>query len=210
MSSHGDASVLPKIALESINDYSYVKSVFRQAIQEKLAIHLPEQASREAGMGREDQLRIRVKEMLNELIESTFSIIQENVTINGFDANSALQDPKNSDQIEPFDLALRTRVQQLFNEVEDAHVLVARYRKSVPAQYEKAYVDAMEQQTAFLRNVKDDYVSLQDKEVENPDEQTSTTVFRKEDIDRYEQTIAKVAYLKKNLPRVVARLEKTP
>lgn len=121
-----------------------------------------------------------------------------------------MQDPKNSDQIEPFDLALRTRVQQLFNEVEDAHVLVARYRKSVPAQYEKAYVDAMEQQTAFLRNVKDDYVSLQDKEVENPDEQTSTTVFRKEDIDRYEQTIAKVAYLKKNLPRVVARLEKTP
>lgn len=55
--------------------------MFRQAIQEKLAIHLPEQASREAGMGREDQLRIRVKEMLNEVSIQYTLLISHKVEI---------------------------------------------------------------------------------------------------------------------------------
>ncbi|WBW70585.1 MIS12/MIND complex Mis14/Nsl1 [Schizosaccharomyces osmophilus] len=204
MESNNDDSSLPKVMLDSIQDYSYVKSVFRHAIQKSLEIHLPEQASRETGKGKEDHLRVRVKEMLNELIESTFTTVQDNITINGFDAKSALQDPQSSDQIEPFDLALRSRVQQLFNDVEDAQVRVAKYRKYVPVQYESAFSKSLNEQLAALEKFKNNPAA----EDEHPASDALQNDGPPIDIDRYEQTIAKIAFLKKSIPKVTAQLEK--
>ncbi|EPY53364.1 kinetochore protein Mis14 [Schizosaccharomyces cryophilus OY26] len=205
MASNDDDSSLPKVMLDSIQDYSYVKSVFRHAVQKNLEIHLPEQASRETGKGKEDHLRVRVKEMLNELIESTFMTVQDNIMINGFDAKTALQDPKNSDQIEPFDLALRSKVQQLFNDVEDAQVRVAKYRKYVPVQYESAFSNSLNEQLTALQKIKDSPTVDESNPVNDFQENDGPPI----DVDRYEQTIAKIAFLKKNIPKVTAQLEKT-
>ncbi|EPX71422.1 kinetochore protein Mis14 [Schizosaccharomyces octosporus yFS286] len=205
MESNNDDSSLPKVMLDSIQDYNYVKAVFRNAIQKTLEIHLPEQASRETGKGKEDHLRVRVKEMLNELIEFTFTTVQDNITINGFDAKSALEDPQNSDQIESFDLGLRSRVQQLFNDVEDAQVRVAKYRKYVPLQYESAFSNSLNEQLATLQNLRVNPTNEDVHPVNDEVEKDEPPI----DLDRYEQTIAKIAFLKKSIPKVTAQLEKT-
>jgi kinetochor protein Mis14/NSL1 len=71
-----------KIELQSPADLTYLIANVTRTAQEKLDKHLPPDAAPE----RDDAMRKRVEQLVDEYIRSTFGAAKDNVSINGMDS----------------------------------------------------------------------------------------------------------------------------
>ncbi|EEB06190.2 kinetochore protein Mis14 [Schizosaccharomyces japonicus yFS275] len=208
-----EATSLPKIALENVQDFLFIKELLRKKTNEKLELHLPEQASREAGHGEEDVFRKRVKVMINELLNNVYEKMLPNLTINGFEAKDALSDPSVADTIEPFDYSLRAKVQNLYNDLENAHTQIAQYRNRVPDICQKTFANTIKNELEILEKA----VSGKQINANEPEQQlhpleteasnTTGDPFIMTMKQRYLDTLKSVSILSKEIPEVIANLE---
>ncbi|KAJ4388099.1 hypothetical protein N0V93_008704 [Gnomoniopsis smithogilvyi] len=144
-----------KIELQSPEDLTYLITNVRRAAAEHLSEAFPPVEGDDAG---EDELRVRIEQIVDEYISQTFTLAAPNLCINGFDLDAKtfpavyLASPNNNNnnthaapeeivQFEPFDARKRARVEELAREEEDLMREIATLKKTVPAATAKQYAE---------------------------------------------------------------------
>ncbi|KKA18076.1 hypothetical protein T310_7976 [Rasamsonia emersonii CBS 393.64] len=145
-----------KIELQSPADLTYLYANAVALSRQKLDLHLPPPANNEP-----DPMRERVKELVDEFINQTFTYASASISINGLDfnpsqlgANSA-NNAKNpfpfpspfsapeTVEYEPYDTELAARVTSLYAQLESLTTTVAQLRRDAPKRAAKNYADAL-------------------------------------------------------------------
>ncbi|KAK3317832.1 hypothetical protein B0T19DRAFT_298946 [Cercophora scortea] len=129
------------IELQSPEDFAYLINNVRRAAADSINAAFPPMA--DGGPDdHEDELRVRIEQMVNDYIIKTFTLAAPSLTINGLpvDPSHFLSSNKyNTDQLytpheqhEPFDPRLRQRVEDLAREEEDLLRSIASLKRRVP------------------------------------------------------------------------------
>ncbi|KAJ5155395.1 Kinetochore Mis14 [Penicillium capsulatum] len=131
-----------KIELQSPADFSYLYANTVALSRQKLDLHLPPSASENETP---DPMRERVRELVDEYINRTFTTASSSVTINGLESSSpqfpfpgAFTTPETV-EYEAFDSGLASRVTTLYAQLESLTTTVAQLRREAPRQAAKAY-----------------------------------------------------------------------
>ncbi|KAI9731967.1 MAG: hypothetical protein M1834_004418 [Cirrosporium novae-zelandiae] len=143
-----------KIELQSPADFAYLISNVERVARDKLDLHLPPAAADKTGDGGEDRFRKRVGELVDEYIHQTFQLASSSILLNGLPASeSSILDPQSlgltateEDVYETHDPTLLTRLQSLYDALENETTRVAKLRRTAPAHAAKAYAAALEKQ----------------------------------------------------------------
>lgn len=221
----GGSALHRKIELQASEDLSYLLANVRRAA----AARIDEAFPPVDGAHDEDELRIRIEELVDEYITKTFTLASPNLSINGFPVspeamlspNSTVTDPSQPNEVyAPFDARLRSRVEELTREEEDLFRDIAALKKSVPATAAATWGDA------FKKSVKDDEDSLAARieTVTTNKEGGSgsgsgggggdgglemTELERQAEVEqRYGNAVQGLARMKREMPAVVARMER--
>ncbi|KAK3346782.1 hypothetical protein B0T25DRAFT_287630 [Lasiosphaeria hispida] len=125
-----------KIELQAPEDFTYLIDNVRRAAADSINAAFPPV---EGADGQEDELRVRIEEMVNDYIIQTFTLATPNLTINGlsidpshyFSPTSAPLEPQI--QYELFDPRKRERIEDLAREEEDLLRSIAALKRRVPA-----------------------------------------------------------------------------
>ncbi|KAK0725414.1 hypothetical protein B0H67DRAFT_482933 [Lasiosphaeris hirsuta] len=131
-----EASVHRKIELQAPEDFTYLIDNVRRAAADSINAAFPPV---EGADGQEDELRVRIEQMVNDYIIQTFTLATPNLTINGlpidpshyFSPTSAPLEPQI--QYEPFDPRKRGRIEDLAREEEDLLRSIAALKRRVPS-----------------------------------------------------------------------------
>ncbi|KAK0713109.1 hypothetical protein B0T26DRAFT_716429 [Lasiosphaeria miniovina] len=140
------STVHRRIELQAPEDFAYLINNVRRAAADSINAAFPPV---EGADGQEDELRIRIEEMVNNYIIQTFTLAAPNLTINGmpvdpelfFSSSSSLASPAAGgifltpapeEQYEVFDSRKRARVEDLAREEEDLLRSIAALKRRVP------------------------------------------------------------------------------
>ncbi|KAI2463710.1 hypothetical protein F4781DRAFT_415697 [Annulohypoxylon bovei var. microspora] len=217
-----------KIELQAPDDLAYLLANVRRAAAARLDEAFPPVDGAAGGEG--DELRTRIEELVNEYITKTFTLASPNLSINGLPVNAShflSGDPSSAalqpeEVFEPFDGRKRERVEDLSREEEDLLRDIAALKKSVPAAAAQAWAEAAR------KSVVDDEQALGaanervSASTSNPTstsagDGSSSTLFEevRKPLDRqdeiegsYEDAVAGLGKLKREMPSVVARMER--
>ncbi|KAH7029248.1 uncharacterized protein B0I36DRAFT_325336 [Microdochium trichocladiopsis] len=216
-----------KIELQAPDDLAYLLANVRRAAAQRIDEAFPAVE----GAQEEDELRSRIEELVEQYITKTFTLAGPNLSINGLDINPAqiahLQESSSTtsadgtlqpeEVFEPFDARKRQRVEDLSREEEDLLRDIAHLKKSVPAASASSWAEATRQGT------KDDEEALEAanqrarEAADNRDDLTEgkgglrgvDVLERQADVERaYEQAVQGLIRLKRDMPAVVARMER--
>ncbi|KAF8894388.1 hypothetical protein BD779DRAFT_1500776 [Infundibulicybe gibba] len=121
---------LPRVSIDSIQNWEHVKSRYAQAILTKLETELSATGTLEE--------RAALLAHINEYIESTWSIARPNLRVNG--QNLELLDEHGQD-MEPFDESLDRRIWSLADTRLKWHKRIAETRRKVPATIENEFIE---------------------------------------------------------------------
>ncbi|KAI1431245.1 hypothetical protein GGR50DRAFT_91547 [Xylaria sp. CBS 124048] len=217
-----------KIELQSPDDLAYLVANVRRAAAARIDEAFPpvEDSS-------EDELRTQIEKLVNEYITKTFTLAAPNLSINGFQidpkqflnadpqAAAALAEPE--EVFEPFDARKRARVEALTAEQEDLLRDIAQLKKSVPGTTATAWADAAR------KAVRDDEEALEKANAvasrfgvgEDGDAGAGASASKRsagltvapldsqaEIEDGFEDAVRGLGRLKKEMPAVVARMER--
>ncbi|GAD93275.1 hypothetical protein AN4996.2 [Paecilomyces variotii No. 5] len=134
-----------KIELQSPADLSYLYTNTVALSRRKLDLHLPPSAS-----GNEpDPMRERVRELVDEFINRTFTTASSSIEINGLDSSSAQFPFPNSFttpetvEYEPYDGKLASRLTSLYAQLESLTTTVAQLRRDAPGRAAKNYAQEL-------------------------------------------------------------------
>ncbi|KAJ9297793.1 hypothetical protein DTO271G3_4014 [Paecilomyces variotii] len=134
-----------KIELQSPADLSYLYTNTLALSRRKLDLHLPPSAS-----GNDpDPMRERVRELVDEFINRTFTTASASIEINGLDSSSA-QFPfptsfsaPETVEYEPYDGKLASRLTSLYAQLESLTTTVAQLRRDAPGRAAKNYAQEL-------------------------------------------------------------------
>ncbi|KAJ9191138.1 hypothetical protein DTO164E3_3255 [Paecilomyces variotii] len=134
-----------KIELQSPADLSYLYTNTLALSRRKLDLHLPPSAS-----GNDpDPMRERVRELVDEFINRTFTTASSSIEINGLDSSSA-QFPfptsfaaPETVEYEPYDGKLASRLTSLYAQLESLTTTVAQLRRDAPGRAAKNYAQEL-------------------------------------------------------------------
>ncbi|KAJ6260413.1 hypothetical protein Dda_4639 [Drechslerella dactyloides] len=128
----------PKVRLDTIAEYKTLLSRVEQLSQDKLAQHFPPSANSSA---KDDAYRKRVEDLVAEYVRRLFDLANQNISINGNDIGdvASVLKAEEEGQYEPYDDALRIRVNELIAKVGTATADVAKLRREVPKRAAAAY-----------------------------------------------------------------------
>ncbi|KAK4218413.1 putative kinetochore protein [Rhypophila decipiens] len=138
-----------RIELQAPEDFSYLINNVRRAAADSINAAFPPVPDGHDD-GHEDELRVRIEQMVDEYITKTFTYAAPNISINGLpvDPTRFLPSNRNSssslmkneqiilepeEQYEPFDARKRQRVEELAREEEDLLRSIASLKQRVPA-----------------------------------------------------------------------------
>ncbi|KAF3923407.1 hypothetical protein ABW21_db0206081 [Orbilia brochopaga] len=121
----------PKVRLDTIAEYKTLLSRVEQLSQEKLAQRLPPSANPSA---KDDAYRKRVEDLVAEYVRRLFDLANQSISINGNDIGdvASVLKAEEEGQYEPYDDALRIRVNELIAKVGTATSDVAKLRREIP------------------------------------------------------------------------------
>ncbi|KAI1851337.1 hypothetical protein JX266_003412 [Neoarthrinium moseri] len=208
-----------KIELQSPEDLTYLLANVRRAATE----HINEAFPPVEGAQGEDDLRTRIEELVNEYITKTFTLASPNLSVNGMplddlsllspDYAGSSRDPLEPEVVyAPFDGRARTRVEELTREEEDLLRDIAALKKSVPGAAAGAWAEAAR---SGLRADEEALAASRDRgawAAEGVDGGGGVKIVdleRQEDVERgYARAVAGLARMKKDMPAVVARMER--
>ncbi|KAK6359595.1 hypothetical protein TWF696_000745 [Orbilia brochopaga] len=128
----------PKVRLDTIAEYKALLSRVEQLSQDKLAQHFPSSANPNA---KEDAYRKRVEELVADYVRRLFDLANQSISINGNDIGdvASVLKAEEEGQYEPYDDALRIRVNELIAKVGTATADVAKLRREIPKRAATAY-----------------------------------------------------------------------
>ncbi|GFG02020.1 kinetochore protein mis14 [Aspergillus lentulus] len=136
-----------KIELQSPADFTYLYANTVALSRQKLDLHLPPSANTSDGP---DPMRERVKELVDQYINQTFTTASASISINGLDSSSsqfpfpaAFTQPTETIEYEPYDTELAARVTSLYAQLESLTTTVAQLRQDAPARAAKAYAEQL-------------------------------------------------------------------
>ncbi|EAW21571.1 uncharacterized protein NFIA_067380 [Aspergillus fischeri NRRL 181] len=136
-----------KIELQSPADFTYLYANTVALSRQKLDLHLPPSANTSDGP---DPMRERVKELVDQYINQTFTTASASISINGLDSSSsqfpfpaAFTQPTETIEYEPYDTELAARVTSLYAQLESLTTTVAQLRRDAPARAAKAYAEQL-------------------------------------------------------------------
>ncbi|KAF4281010.1 hypothetical protein KXW98_002264 [Aspergillus fumigatus] len=136
-----------KIELQSPADFTYLYANTVALSRQKLDLHLPPSANTSDGP---DPMRERVKELVDQYINETFTTASASISINGLDSSSsqfpfpaAFTQPTETIEYEPYDTELAARVTSLYAQLESLTTTVAQLRRDAPARAAKAYAEQL-------------------------------------------------------------------
>ncbi|KAF7121582.1 hypothetical protein CNMCM5793_009052 [Aspergillus hiratsukae] len=136
-----------KIELQSPADFTYLYANTVAVSRQKLDLHLPPSANTSDGP---DPMRERVKELVDQYINQTFTTASASISINGLDSSSpqfpfpaAFTQPTETIEYEPYDTELAARVTSLYAQLESLTTTVAQLRRDAPARAAKAYAEQL-------------------------------------------------------------------
>ncbi|KAK3689596.1 hypothetical protein B0T22DRAFT_514214 [Podospora appendiculata] len=144
------------IELQSPEDFAYLINNVRRAAADSINAAFPPVADMDGADDHEDELRMRIEQMVNDYILKTFTLAAPSLTINGlpvdpshFLSPTSGADTKYTDllyipheQHEPFDARLRQRVEDLAREEEDLLRSIASLKRRVPRATASAWAAA--------------------------------------------------------------------
>ncbi|KAI0382431.1 hypothetical protein F5Y04DRAFT_252653 [Hypomontagnella monticulosa] len=213
-----------KIELQAPEDLSYLLANVRRAATARLDEAFPPvdgAAGGDGAGGQGDELRTRIEELVNEYIIKTFTLAAPNLSINGlpvdlahFLSGNSSSDPTQPEEVyEPFDARKRARVEELTREEEDLLRDIAALKKSVPGAAAAAWADAARRSVAederelAAVNERTAGSSSEGKEVLLGD--VGKGLERQDDVEgAYDDAIRGLGRLKRDMPAVVARMER--
>ncbi|KAH8175026.1 kinetochore protein mis14 like domain-containing protein [Sarocladium implicatum] len=203
------SQVQRKIELQSPEDLSYLIANVRAAAAARLNEAFPHVDS-QAG---EDDLRDEIERLVNEYIDSTFTLASPNLTINGLPVPPSSINPASastsSPAYEPFDTRKRRRLADLTTQEEKLLEEVASLKRSVPAlaasRREAALTDAL---TRDDEDVRKRVEEARDK-AEEEGEGLVDVLERQESVEEgFRSAVEGLGRLKREMPAVVARMER--
>ncbi|KAI0886726.1 uncharacterized protein GGS22DRAFT_158557 [Annulohypoxylon maeteangense] len=221
-----------KIELQAPDDLAYLLANVRRAAAARLDEAFPPVDGASAG-GEGDELRTRIEELVNEYITKTFKLASPNLSINGMPVNAEhflSGDPSSAaalqpeEVFEPFDARKRARVEELSREEEDLLRDIAALKKSVPGAAAQAWAEAArksvvddEQALAVVNERASNPTSSTDENNNSNDSGGNSKLFedlrkpldRQDEIEgNYEDAVAGLGKLKREMPSVVAKMER--
>ncbi|KAI0397571.1 hypothetical protein F5Y17DRAFT_414980 [Xylariaceae sp. FL0594] len=213
-----------KIELQSPEDLAYLVENVRRAAKARIDEAFPPVDDGNT----EDELRSRIEELVDEYITKTFTLAAPNISINGLPVdpsqitsssspNVTQQATEPEEIFEPFDARKRARVEALTAEEEDLLRDIAQLKKSVPRSVAGAWAEGLK------KGVRDDESALES--VNQTQTQTQTQagggggggsnrieikpLERQQDVEQtFERAVQGLARTKKDMPAVVARMER--
>ncbi|KAL2868349.1 uncharacterized protein BJX67DRAFT_380154 [Aspergillus lucknowensis] len=142
-----DSSHYRRIELQSAADFTYLHGNAVALSRQKLDLHLPPSANPN---DEPDPMRERVRELVDDFINRTFSAASSSVAINGLDSSSpefpfpgAFTAPAETVEYEAYDAKLAARVTSLYAQLESLTTTVARLRRDAPGKAAKQYVEQL-------------------------------------------------------------------
>ncbi|KAI1385529.1 uncharacterized protein F4822DRAFT_445486 [Hypoxylon trugodes] len=221
----GDSAAHRKIELQTPEDLAFLLANVRRAAAARLDEAFPPVEGAGSG-GEGDELRTRIEELVNEYITKTFTLAAPNLSINGLpvdaqhflSGNSTSSDPLQPEEVyEPFDARKRARVEDLTREEEDLLRDIAALKKSVPQTAASAWADAarksvVEDEQALAAVNERINAGSSGQGVENEGTllgDVGKGLERQGDVEEsYEDAIRGLGKLKREMPSVVARMER--
>ncbi|KAI2775255.1 hypothetical protein F4815DRAFT_396336 [Daldinia loculata] len=206
-----------KIELQAPDDLAYLLANVRRAATARLDEAFPPVDGASGAAADGDELRTRIEELVNEYITKTFTLAGPNLSINGMPVDAAhylsgsSSDPQQPEEVyEPFDARKRARLEELTREEEDLLRDIAALKKSVPHAAAASWAEAAR------RSVADDEQALaaaNERAVADGGElllgDLSKGLPRQDDVESgYEDAIKGLGRLKREMPSVVARMER--
>ncbi|CEL07914.1 hypothetical protein ASPCAL11068 [Aspergillus calidoustus] len=142
-----DSSHYRKIDLQSSADFTYLHGNAVALSRQKLDLHLPPSANPDDGP---DPMRERVRELVDDFINRTFSSASASIAINGLDSSSpefpfpqGLTGPAETVEYEPYDAKLAARVSSLYAQLESLTTTVAQLRRDAPGKAASQYAEQL-------------------------------------------------------------------
>lgn len=141
-----DASHYRKVELQSPADFAYLYANTVALSRRKLDLHLPPSATTD---NTPDPMRERVRELVDEFIDRTFTAASHSISINGLDSSSPhfpFPSPFNAPETveyEPYDTELASRVTSLYAQLESLTTTVAQLRRDAPGRAAKEYAEKL-------------------------------------------------------------------
>ncbi|KAL2788480.1 kinetochore protein Mis14 like-domain-containing protein [Aspergillus keveii] len=142
-----DSSHYRKIDLQSSADFTYLHGNAIALSRQKLDLHLPPSANPDDGP---DPMRERVRELVDDFINRTFSSASASIAINGLDSSSpefpfpgGLTAPAETVEYEPYDAKLAARVSSLYAQLESLTTTVAQLRRDAPGKAARQYAEQL-------------------------------------------------------------------
>ncbi|PWY87880.1 Mis14-domain-containing protein [Aspergillus sclerotioniger CBS 115572] len=136
-----------KIELQSAADFTYLYANTVALSRQKLDLHLPPSTNPNDGP---DPMRERVRELVDEYINRTFTSASSSISINGLDSTSpefpfpgAFTAPTEQVEYEAYDGKLAARVTSLYAQLESLTTTVAQLRRDAPGRAAKAYAEQL-------------------------------------------------------------------
>ncbi|KAJ9148513.1 hypothetical protein NKR23_g4845 [Pleurostoma richardsiae] len=131
------------IELQAPEDFTYLINNVRRAAAEHINAAFPPVEGQD---GQEDELRVRIEQLVYDYIRQTFTLASPNLTINGLpvapepflssvhpsSGGGASPPPPPEEHYEPFDARKRQRVQDLAREEEALLSRIAALKRRVP------------------------------------------------------------------------------
>ncbi|KAI1249314.1 hypothetical protein MGN70_008926 [Eutypa lata] len=228
------ASAHRKIELQASEDLAYLVANVRRAAAARIDEAFPPvDGDDESGAQGEDELRTRIEAFVNEYITKTFTLAAPNLSINGLPVEASRildSDPTSSSTpggggpaepevvYEPFDARKRARVEDLTREEEDLLRDIAHLKRGVPSSVAAAWAEAarrgVREDEEALAAVNTDGVVVVGKEEEGGGGGEGGALKverleRQDDVERgYESAVRGLGRLKREMPAVVARMQR--
>ncbi|KAK1753094.1 hypothetical protein QBC47DRAFT_327009 [Echria macrotheca] len=217
-----DSTTQRKIELQSPEDLSYLIANVRRAAAESIDAAFPPV---EGADGQEDELRVRIEQMVNDYITQTFTLASKNISINGLPVNpshhhlslspSSSSSPTQEPQIqyEPFDARLREKMESLAREEEDLLRSIAQLKRRVPSTTAAAFASAsragIQADEAALANARERVESEAAAASGAKALEGVGPLDRQAEVEkRYRATVETLVGLKKDMPATVAKMER--
>ncbi|KAL3475015.1 kinetochore protein Mis14 like-domain-containing protein [Aspergillus californicus] len=145
-----DSSHYRKIDLQSAADFTYLHGNAVALSRQNLDLHFPPSANPNGSQDEPDPMRERVRELVDDFLDRTYTSASSSVAINGLDSSSpefpfpaAFTEPQETVEYEPYDAKLAARVTSLYAQLESLTTTVAQLRRDAPGKAAREYVERL-------------------------------------------------------------------
>ncbi|KDQ11741.1 hypothetical protein BOTBODRAFT_162571 [Botryobasidium botryosum FD-172 SS1] len=195
MSDSQSREEIPRVMVDTVDDWEHVKtnytSAIHQVLEAKLSSTIHTQQDREALLAHLLQWRDR-----------TFEIAKQNLRVNGRNFEDYAEE---EEETEPFDEALDRRIWSLSEERIHWDKCLADRRRRTPADVQRLMEDLVKRQQAaeYIPTIEEEpnNVDMSEAIVVSPEQQERTT-------KTYETLLSSISELNEQIPKLVERADR--